>query len=121
MSPDIGGQVSFEDQNSQTKATEIRTLPAVEFLWLVLQHVLPKGLRRVRDYGLLRGGAASLRQRIHLMLAVAGTVFAPLDKISQARATRPCPCCHKPMKFIQVHTRLTNFIMQQTRQPNPTV
>ncbi|MEZ9821155.1 transposase, partial [Shewanella sp. 10N.286.45.A1] len=74
----IGGQVSFEYQNSQTKATEIRTLPAVEFLWLVLQHVLPKGLRRVRDYGLLRGGAASLRQRIHLMLAVAGTVFAPL-------------------------------------------
>ncbi|MEZ9823074.1 IS91 family transposase, partial [Shewanella sp. 10N.286.45.A1] len=49
------------------------------------------------------------------------TVFAPLEKISQARATRPCPCCHKPMKFIQVHTRLTNFIMQQTRQPNPTV
>ncbi|PMG49816.1 hypothetical protein BCU91_17990 [Shewanella sp. 10N.286.52.B9] len=50
----IDGQISFaylenHGQNSQTDTTEIRTLPTVEFLWLVLQHVLPKGLRRVRD------------------------------------------------------------------------
>jgi len=35
-------------KNSQTQTNKIRTLPAIEFLWLVLEHVLPKGLRRVR-------------------------------------------------------------------------
>ena len=34
---DIDGQVSFEYQDSQTKATEIRTLPAVKFIYLILQ------------------------------------------------------------------------------------
>jgi hypothetical protein len=46
---DIDGQVSFEYEDSQTKSTKVRTLSATKFLWLVLQHVLPKGLRRVRD------------------------------------------------------------------------
>jgi hypothetical protein len=46
---DIDGQVSFEYLDSQTKTNKVRTIPATEFLWLVLQHVLPKGLRRVRD------------------------------------------------------------------------
>jgi hypothetical protein len=46
---DVDGLVSFEYKDSQTQATKVRTLPATEFLWLVLQHVLPKGLRRVRD------------------------------------------------------------------------
>lgn len=117
----IDGQVSFEYQNSQTQATEIRTLPAVEFLWLVLQHVLPKGLRRVRDYGLLQGSCRKLRLQIQLILAVTGAVFPIIAEVKKVVATRPCPCCHKPMKFIQVHTRLTNFIMQKTRQPNATV
>ena len=117
----IDGQVSFEYQNSQTKATEIRTLPTVEFLWLVLQHVLPKGLRRVRDYGLLRGGAAKLRQRIRLMLAVAGTVFAPLENTTKTQAIRPCPCCRQPMIFMGVHARPTSFFRQKPTTPNATV
>ncbi|PMG28245.1 hypothetical protein BCU94_18120 [Shewanella sp. 10N.286.52.C2] len=45
----IDGQISFaylenHGQNSQTNTTEIRTLPVTQFLWLVLQHVLPKPL-----------------------------------------------------------------------------
>ncbi|MEZ8671079.1 transposase, partial [Vibrio splendidus] len=118
-------QVSFEYQNSQTKATEIRTLPTVEFLWLVLQHVLqhvlPKGLRRVRDYGLLQGSCRKLRLQIQLMLAVAGTMFAPFEKATKTQAIRPCPCCQQPMIFMGVHARLTSFIMHKTREPNATV
>jgi hypothetical protein len=50
----VGGQVSFayissREQDSQTQTRKVRTLPTVQFLWLVLQHVLPKGLRRVWD------------------------------------------------------------------------
>ncbi len=31
-----------------------------DFLFLILQHVLPKGFRRVRDYGFLRSNAKRL-------------------------------------------------------------
>lgn len=80
-----------------------RSLPAVEFLWLILQHVLPKGLRRIRDYGLLRGNAKKLRQQIQLMLAVAGAVFPMLPEVKRTLAVRYCPCCHQAMHFMGVH------------------
>jgi hypothetical protein len=38
--------------DSGTKQTKTRKLVILEFLWLILWHVLPKGLQRVRDYGL---------------------------------------------------------------------
>ncbi|EQD80343.1 putative transposase, partial [mine drainage metagenome] len=47
------GQVTFRYQNSQTKQTETRTLSGVAFLRLVLQHILPKGYRRARNFGFL--------------------------------------------------------------------
>ena len=37
------GQVSFRYRNAKTATIEIRTVPGADFLWLVLQHVLPKG------------------------------------------------------------------------------
>ncbi|MCK5725331.1 MAG: transposase [Thiotrichaceae bacterium] len=40
-------------ENGQTKKTEIRTVSDEEFLWLLVQHVLPKRFRRVRLYGFL--------------------------------------------------------------------
>jgi hypothetical protein len=105
---DIDGQVCFEYEDSQSQSRKVRTLPTVQFLWLVLQHVLPKGLRRVRDYGLLRGNAKKLRQRIQLMLAVAGAQFQvtkspSIPEITRAIATRRCPCCQQAMRFMGIH------------------
>jgi hypothetical protein len=112
---DIDGQVSFEYLDSQTKTNKVRTLPATEFLWLVLQHVLPKGLRRVRDYGLLRGNAKKLRLQIQLMLAIAGAQFQVTEspiitEIKRRLATRNCPCCQQPMRFIGIHKRPIHLI-----------
>ncbi|MDN5502148.1 MAG: IS91 family transposase [Shewanella sp.] len=101
----VDNQVSFTYQDSQTRCQQVRSLPAVEFLWLILQHVLPKGLRRVRDYGLLRGNAKTLRQQIQLMLAVAGAAFPVLPEVKRALAVRYCPCCHLAMRFMGVHVR----------------
>lgn len=106
---DIDGHVSFDYPDSQTQTNKVRTLPATDFLWLVLQHVLPKGLRRVRDYGLLRGNCSKLRQQIQLMLAVAGAVFPMVPEVKRAVAIRTCPCCHQPMSFIGVHARPTSL------------
>jgi len=46
------GQVTFRYTDNRG-ASQTRTLAGADFLWLLLQHVLPKGLRRTRDYGFL--------------------------------------------------------------------
>jgi hypothetical protein len=38
------GLVTFRYQDSKTKKMQTRTLPGPKFLWLILQHVLPKGV-----------------------------------------------------------------------------
>jgi hypothetical protein len=48
----------------------IQTLPGGEFLWLLLQHVLPRRFRRVRDYGLLHSLAKEMVQLLQLLLMV---------------------------------------------------
>lgn len=45
------GQVSFRYRDSQSSEMKVRTLPGADFLRLILQHVLPKGFRRSRNYG----------------------------------------------------------------------
>jgi len=45
------GKVTFRYKCSKTKRYKTRTLAAVHFLWLVFQHILPRGFRRTRNFG----------------------------------------------------------------------
>ena len=91
-----GGQVTFKYINSNTGKTQYRTLDGEDFLWLVLQHVLPKGFRRVRDYGFLHGNARKLLLFIQLMLK------AFIDaKTPRARPPFKCPNCKSPMYIVR--------------------
>ena len=88
------GQVTFKYIESRTGKTRYRTLEGEDFLWLVLQHVLPKGFRRVRDYGFLHGNAKKLLSLVQLVLQV----------VIEARASRhrpvfSCPKCQSPMQI----------------------
>ena len=47
------GRVSFRYRNAKTKKTECRTVAGPLFLWLIARHVLPKGVRRARNFGFL--------------------------------------------------------------------
>ncbi|WP_413113570.1 transposase [Thaumasiovibrio sp. DFM-14] len=89
-------QVTFRYTDSQTQRPATRTLPVVQFLWLILQHVLPKGLQRVRDYGLLHGSAKALRLTIQLMLLSLPTWQLP-EQAKPQKAKRDCPCCQHAM------------------------
>ncbi len=60
----INDNVTFKYKDSATKHDRIITEPACQFLWRVLQHVLPKGLRRARNYGFLHGNAVRLGRKI---------------------------------------------------------
>ncbi len=86
------GNITFKYVESRAGKTCYRTLKGEDFLWLVLQHVLPKGFRRVRDYGFLHGNAKKLLSLVQMVLHV----------LIQAHEFRPrpaflCPKCHTPM------------------------
>ena len=62
------GNVTFRYLESKTGKTLYRTLKGEDFLSVVLQYVLPSGLRRGRDYGFLHGNAKRLLSLVQLVL-----------------------------------------------------
>ncbi len=92
---DQGGCVTFRYTESRSGKTQTRTLKGEEFLWLVLQHVLPRGLRRVRDYGFLHGNA---KQALALVQWVLRVVIAP--RVARPRPVFRCPLCQSPMCIV---------------------
>ena len=89
------GMVTFKYIESKTKKTLYRTLKGEDFLHLIMQHVLPKGFRRIRDYGFLHGNAKKLLSLIQLILHVC------LKEIEQrSRPVFKCPCCKSPMVIL---------------------
>jgi hypothetical protein len=77
---DDNGQVTFRYRDAKTDKAALRTLSGADFLWLVLQHVLPKGLRRARNFGFLHPNSAAairLLQVLHLRAAPAHASAAP--------------------------------------------
>ncbi len=91
------GKVTFKYIESRTGKTCYRTLKGEDFLWLVLQHVLPKGLRRVRDYGFLHGNAKRLLHLVQLVLQV--LIQAASLRL---RPTFLCQMCHAPMRILAI-------------------
>jgi hypothetical protein len=89
------GKVTFKYLDSKTGQTRYRTLKGEDFLWLVLQHVLPKGFRRVRDYGFLHGNARKLLTLIQLTLKVVITI-----RPARPRPVFSCPRCQSPMQIL---------------------
>tara|TARA_B110001454_G_scaffold76346_1_gene73931 strand:+ start:275 stop:1336 length:1062 start_codon:yes stop_codon:yes gene_type:complete len=96
-------KVTFRYKDSTTNKITMRTLPILKFLMLILQHVLPKGLQRVRDYGLLSSGAKKLRLIIQLLLLPIHDWLKPKkEETPTIRASRICPCCQHKMHCIGI-------------------
>lgn len=94
---DGSGQISFRYRDSQSGETKVRTLPGAEFLHLLLQHVLPKGFRRARNYGFLHPNKKELIAPLHLVLRI--TPRPPMP--DRPRPAFACPCCGKPMQILR--------------------
>jgi len=89
------GRVTFKYTESKTGNTRYRTLNGEDFLHLIMQHVLPKGFRRVRDYGFLHGNAKKTLTLVQLILHVF------LKEIEcRPRPTFKCPRCKTPMIIV---------------------
>lgn len=96
---DEQGNVTFRYRDGQTGARMTRSLPGVDFLALLLQHVLPKGFHRVRDYGLLHPKRSALLKRIQLMLQVRLPTTPGEDDPNNTHVWR-CPHCGGPLRVI---------------------
>jgi hypothetical protein len=89
------GQVTFTYSESRTGKTRYRTLSGERFLYLLMQHVLPKGFRRVRDYGFLHSNAKKLLFLVQLILYVCiGAIEL------RPRPVFKCPHCKSPMNIV---------------------
>jgi Putative transposase len=81
------------------------TLAPHEFIRRFLMHVLPKGLHRIRHYGLLaNGNRADNIARVRELLAVAprATEEANAAETDQPCVLpHPCPCCGGRMLIIE--------------------
>ena len=92
------GLVTFRYQDSKTKQRLTRTLPGPQFLWLILQHVLPKGFRRTRNFGFLHPNCKTLLALLQDLLR-----FNPIKALI-GLSTRPliqCPCCGGAMRIVR--------------------
>ena len=91
------GRVTFEYLDSRTGKTQYRTEEGEDFLWLVLQHVLPRGFRRVRDSGFLHGNAKRTLILVQYILRVQVT-----HRSDRPRPVICCPRCRAPMHIIAI-------------------
>jgi hypothetical protein len=89
------GTVTFTYIESKTGITKYSTMKGEDFLFHVIQHVLPKGFRRCRDYGFLHGNAKKALKFLQLILHV------KLNETSEIeRPVYKCPKCGAGMRII---------------------
>jgi hypothetical protein len=80
-----------------------RSVSGVEFLRLVLQHVLPKGFRRARNYGFLHPNSKRLIALLRLLVFKPCTK-APVESATTTQTDRPkllCRCCGAAMAIVR--------------------
>lgn len=96
------GQVSFRYRNGKTGRLERRTVSGAQFLWLVLQHVLPKGFRRARNFGFLHPNCKRLIALLQMLLR-----FAPGQSMAWVKQRAPilCACCGAVMVIVRTRIR----------------
>jgi hypothetical protein len=87
------------------------TLPTHEFIRRFLMHVLPKGVHRIRHYGLFANGnrAANIARARELLAVPSGMTEPETDASSETDQLRmlatPCPCCGGRMIIVETFAR----------------
>ncbi|TVT48430.1 MAG: transposase [Denitromonas halophila] len=94
------GQVTFRYREAKSATVQRRMLSGAQFLWLMLQHVLPKGFRRARNFGFLHPNSKRLIALLRWLLK-----FVPAPLPLRARPAVPCPCCGAAMRILRTRLR----------------
>jgi hypothetical protein len=90
-----------------------RTLHTDEFIRRFLIHLLPKGLHRIRHYGLFaKSSCADNIARARELLAVSNSQGEPASAAVDP-STPTCPCCGGRMIIIEVFERGSEAVLKQ--------
>ena len=91
------GNVTFRYIDSKTKQPQTRTVTGEGFLYLLMQHVLPKGFRKTRSYGFLHPCSKKLITFLQMVLRV-----RPSKMIKKVKERKKiiCPVCKAAMEVI---------------------
>ena len=92
--------IGFRYINSKTKKTEIRVVTGVQFLRLILQHILPKGFRRARNFGFLHPNS---KRKITLLQILLRVQIKPFH--GTPRPVILCACCGGIKRIIQTRIK----------------
>lgn len=95
------GWVTFRYTNNVGEVMT-RTLPGESFLWLLLQHVLPKGFRRARDYGILHSNSKAI---IRMLQYIFQAAFLPSGEKLEKPSIK-CKACGGIMAIIATRLKL---------------
>ena len=90
-----------------------RTLKGEDFLWLLIQHTLPKGFRRARNYGFLHPNSKNLIRVLQVLLLRSG-LLGPEPKRSRA----PIVCSHCGGGMVLVALGLPRVRARRETEPN---
>jgi hypothetical protein len=92
------GQVRFRYRDGKTGKSAVRTVSGAAFLYLILQHVLPKGFRRARNFGFLHPNSKRLIALLQVVLKV-----IPGATLTWMKPRPPflCTCCGAPMRIVR--------------------
>lgn len=92
------GEITFRYKASKSKTYQFKTIKGEDFLWLLVQHVLPKGLRKVRNVGFLNGCSKQLIKILQVIFKI--DPLRLLKKLKQRPEIR-CRRCGAPMRIVQ--------------------
>ena len=107
-------RVSFKWKDYRAEGCDrfkVMRLATHEFIRRFLMHVLPRGLHRIRHYGLLANGSRAenvAKARALLNLAKSDAIPddpATVDQVEPPMLARPCPCCGGRMLIIETFAR----------------
>jgi hypothetical protein len=115
-----GGQITFRYQKCGERQWRTMQLPAHEFIRRFLQHVLPRGIHKVRYYGIWNPANRPLLRRAQLLLGASQIPTAMHDEPNNHRdgsadepfqKRRTCPHCQQGTLV------LTQILPRQPRPP----
>ena len=92
------GQVRFRYRDSKTGKSTVRAVSGAAFLCLILQHVLPKGFRRARNFRFLHLNSKRLLASLQVLLKM-----MPSTNLAWIKPRPPflCACCGAPMRIVR--------------------
>jgi hypothetical protein len=113
ISQEPDGKISFRYQDSKTRTMKTKTQEAASFLWKLMQHVLPRGFRRVRDYGFLHPNAKRQLQRVQLILRV------KIETKNTEKKAILCQVCKKAVTVVLVNAKKIPMMFRDVLAKHP--